>query len=176
MPLNAYKCLQVLWAKRAYHKKRSLSSPTAARRSGDPHNLDEISYIFLCESRLEYSLTTRRDICYNNKASYKSRRAMYDDYDLDYTYATDYSHDLDEYYAQDLDEDYARDGQDYESLAYRHYAWYNLVNIARASYGCHTYKAHGTCHIRSHVLWWSRTRWYPLAGDVTPRRWRRSSC
>lgn len=49
---------------------------------------------------------------------------MYDDYDLDYTYATDYSHDLDEYYAQDLDldEDYARDGQDYESLAYRHYA------------------------------------------------------
>ena len=53
---------------------------------------------------------------------------MYDDYDLDYTSATDYSYDLDEYYAQeaDLDEDYARDGQDYESLAYRHYAWYNL--------------------------------------------------
>jgi len=49
---------------------------------------------------------------------------MYDDYDLDYTYATDYSYDLDEYYAQDagLDEDYARDGQDYETLAYRHYA------------------------------------------------------
>ena len=54
---------------------------------------------------------------------------MYDDYDLDYTYASDYSYDLEEYYAQDaldLDEDYARDGQDYESLAYRHYAWYNL--------------------------------------------------
>ena len=47
---------------------------------------------------------------------------MYDDYDLDYTYATDYSYDLEEYYVQDLDEDYARDGQDYESLAYRHYA------------------------------------------------------
>ena len=50
---------------------------------------------------------------------------MYDDYDLDYTYASDYSYDLEEYYAQDaldLDEDYARDGQDYESLAYRHYA------------------------------------------------------
>jgi hypothetical protein len=45
---------------------------------------------------------------------------MYDDYDLDYTYAADYSHDLDD--AQDLDEDYARDGQDYEALAYRHYA------------------------------------------------------
>ena len=44
---------------------------------------------------------------------------MYDDYDLDYTFTNDYA-DLDEYY--DLDEDYARDGQDYESLAYRHYA------------------------------------------------------
>ena len=49
---------------------------------------------------------------------------MYDDYDLDYTLCNDHSYDLDEYYAQDtdLDEDYARDGQDYESLAYRHYA------------------------------------------------------
>jgi len=54
---------------------------------------------------------------------------MYDDYDLDYTFAYDYSQDLDEYYAQDaldLDEDYARDGNDYQDLAYRHYAWYNL--------------------------------------------------
>ena len=51
---------------------------------------------------------------------------MYDDYDLDYTYTNDYG-DLDEYYASslDLDEDYARDSHDYESLAYRHYAWYN---------------------------------------------------
>ncbi len=51
---------------------------------------------------------------------------MYDDYDLDYTYATDYSYDLDEYFARDmdldLDEDYARDTQDYNDLAYRHYA------------------------------------------------------
>ena len=49
---------------------------------------------------------------------------MYDDYDLDYTYTNDHSYDLDEYYAnaQDLDEDYARDGQDYATLAYRHYA------------------------------------------------------
>jgi len=55
---------------------------------------------------------------------------MYDDYDLDYTFTNDYV-DLDEdsyyeHYAQldssDLDEDYARDGQDYEGLAYRHYA------------------------------------------------------
>ena len=58
---------------------------------------------------------------------------MYDDYDLDYTYTNDTSYDLDGY-ALDLDEDYARDGQDYESLAYRHYAWYNLVHIARESW------------------------------------------
>ena len=53
---------------------------------------------------------------------------MYDDYDLDYTYTNDYA-DLDEYYTQDLDEDYARDAHDYQDLAYRHYAWYNLVHI-----------------------------------------------
>jgi hypothetical protein len=47
---------------------------------------------------------------------------MYDDYDIDYTFANDYEYNLDEYYAQDVDEDYARDGQDYQDLAYRHYA------------------------------------------------------
>jgi hypothetical protein len=50
---------------------------------------------------------------------------MYDDYDLDYTFTYDYAQDLDEYYTQDaldLDEDYARDTQDYNDLAYRHYA------------------------------------------------------
>ena len=53
----------------------------------------------------------------------QSRRAMYDDYDLDYTYTNDHT-DLDEYHTSslDLDEDYARDSHDYESLAYRHYA------------------------------------------------------
>ena len=51
----------------------------------------------------------------------QSRRVMYDDYDLDYTFTNDHT-DLDEYYASDLDEDYARDAHDYESLAYRHYA------------------------------------------------------
>lgn len=61
---------------------------------------------------------------------------MYDDYDLDYTLGNDYGLDEDSYYENhtldiDLDEDYARDGQDYESLAYRHYAWYNLVHIHR---------------------------------------------
>jgi hypothetical protein len=54
---------------------------------------------------------------------------MYDDYDLDYTFSNDYNLDEDAYYehytrldASDLDEDYARDAQDYDTLAYRHYA------------------------------------------------------
>jgi hypothetical protein len=52
---------------------------------------------------------------------------MYDDYDLDYTFSNDHV-DLDEdtfieSYTHRLDdEDYARDSDDYESLAYRHYA------------------------------------------------------
>lgn len=46
---------------------------------------------------------------------------MYDDYDLDYSFTYDAA-DLDEYYTQDLDDDYARDTNDYEALAYRHYA------------------------------------------------------
>jgi len=64
---------------------------------------------------------------------------MYDDYDLDYTQAYDYAHDLDEMYdtyvhthlderyTYDLDDDYARDTHDYVTLAYQHYAWYNLI-------------------------------------------------
>ena len=73
-------------------------------------NLVEASYLRLVEIHaiIIQSLT-------------QSRRVMYDDYDLDYTYSNDYGQDLDEY-TQDLDEDYARDGQDYETLAYRHYA------------------------------------------------------
>ena len=63
---------------------------------------------------------TRRDLCYTHTIHTGSRRAMYDDYDLDYTYGNDSSYDLEGY--TDLDEDYARDGQDYETLAYRHYA------------------------------------------------------
>ena len=63
---------------------------------------------------------------------------MYDDYDLDYSFTQDYTYDLDEMYehyiqsyASDVqtldsyDEDYARDTQDYDALAYKHYAWYN---------------------------------------------------
>ena len=65
---------------------------------------------------------------------------MYDDYDLDYTNTHDYAHDLDETYDmwvqsfahtqldEDLDEEYARDAQDYDALAYKHYAWYNVVH------------------------------------------------
>ena len=56
---------------------------------------------------------------------HRSRRVMYDDYDLDYTFINDYNLDEDayaEFYTSDLDDDYARDGQDYQDLAYRHYA------------------------------------------------------
>jgi len=66
-------------------------------------------------------LASRRDMCYNHLVLTQSRRVMYDDYDLDYTSGNDYGQDLDEY-TQDLDEEYTRDGQDYETLAYRHYA------------------------------------------------------
>lgn len=55
---------------------------------------------------------------------------MYDDYDLDFTFSNDMNLDEDTYYeynAQelDLDEDYDRGSEDYQDLAYRHYAWYN---------------------------------------------------
>jgi hypothetical protein len=51
---------------------------------------------------------------------------MYDDYEIDFC-GNDYNLDEDSYYehyTRDLqeDDDYARDSQDYESLAYRHYA------------------------------------------------------
>jgi len=80
-------------------------------------------HIYYYESRRDpcIILAARRVLCYNHTVLKRSRRAMYDDYDLDYTYSNDYGQDLDEY-TQDLDEDYARDGQDYETLAYRHYA------------------------------------------------------
>ena len=62
---------------------------------------------------------------------------MYDDYDLDYTFNNEYDLDEDTYYEHyahldthldqlDLDEEYTRDALDYDALAYRHYAWYNL--------------------------------------------------
>ena len=80
---------------------------------------------------------------------------FYDDYDLDYAF--ELSYDLDEptsssytsssyyldesaAYAYDLDEDYARDAHDLDALAYRHYAWYNLV------------------HTHTHLDTWSRTQ------------------
>ncbi len=61
---------------------------------------------------------------------------MYDDYDLDYSFSNEYTFDEDTYYEYhsqcdtlDLDEEYDRDGNDYQELAYRHYAWYNLEPI-----------------------------------------------
>ena len=57
---------------------------------------------------------------------------MYDDLSLDYTY--DQSYDLDEHYSSydydDLDEDYARDTQDFQELAYMHYAWCVSARLA----------------------------------------------
>ena len=59
---------------------------------------------------------------------------MYDDYDLDYTYVPEYTYDLDETYDvgaiiaqtshldEDLDDEYAHNTQDYDALAYKHYA------------------------------------------------------
>ncbi len=82
-------------------------------------NLDETSHLHLVES---YAII--------HKSLTGSRRVMYDDYDLDYSFSNDFNLDEDsynEYRASDLDEDYTRDGQDYQDLAYRHYAWYNSV-------------------------------------------------
>jgi len=59
---------------------------------------------------------------------------MYDDLSLDYTY--DQTYDLDEHYTSynneydDLDEEYARDTQDFQELAYMHYAWYVSARLA----------------------------------------------
>ena len=76
---------------------------------------------------------------------------MYDDYDLDYTYAPEYTYDLDETYDmwvqsfahtsqldEDLDEEYARDAQDYDALAYKHYAWYNVMHTLTHSRAMYT--------------------------------------
>ena len=94
----------------------------SSRESSHKHtNLVETSYIHTTIStRPGIILASRRDLCYNHTILTGSRRAMYDDYDLDYTYTNDASYDLEGY--PDLDEDYARDAHDYESLAYRHYA------------------------------------------------------
>ena len=51
---------------------------------------------------------------------------MYDDYDIEFMFTHDHTYDLlDESFtweSSDLDEDYARDSQDFETLAYKHYA------------------------------------------------------
>ena len=76
-------------------------------------------------------------IQYNHKINQSNLdELMYDDYDLEYSYTPEYTYDLDETYdmwvqsfansshldEQDLDEEYARDAQDYDALAYKHYA------------------------------------------------------
>jgi len=70
-------------------------------------------------------LHSRRDYATIPMSLQESRRVMYDDYDFDYSYSNDSNLDEDsyaDYGTSGLDEDYARDSQDYESLAYRHYA------------------------------------------------------
>jgi hypothetical protein len=46
---------------------------------------------------------------------------MYDDYDFDFAYTSEYG-DLETYDNLDLDEDYSRESNDYQEMAYRHYA------------------------------------------------------
>ena len=75
-------------------------------------------------------------IQYNHKVNQSNLdELMYDDYDLDYSYTPEYTYDLDETYDmwvqsyahashldEDLDEEYDRNAQDYDALAYKHYA------------------------------------------------------
>ena len=51
----------------------------------------------------------------------QSLHIMYDDYDIDFSYTGEYG-DLDTYDNLDLEEDYERDSNDYQDLAYKHYA------------------------------------------------------
>jgi hypothetical protein len=67
-----------------------------------------------------------------------------------------------------------RDGQDYETLAYRHYAWYDLVHNAQESHV--STEAYGTCHIRHHVLWWSECGGYGLERHARPAGGWGSAC
>ena len=105
------------------HKSRRDLILESRRECSQKHtNLDE-THIYIQQSRRDScnTLASRRDMCYNHLVLTQSRRAMYDDYDLDYTYCNDYGQDLDEY-TQELDEEYARDAHDLEALAYKHYA------------------------------------------------------
>ena len=86
------------------------------------HNSRRDAYIHTTIStRPEHHTCISSRYVLQSSSTHTSRRAMYDDYDLDYTYSNDYGQDLDEY-TQELDEDYARDTHDLEALAYRHYA------------------------------------------------------
>jgi len=91
-------------------------------------------YIFLWISTrpTQDIVESRRVLWYNTQEFTDLDELMYDDYDLDYTFSNDYNLDEDSYYeysTHDLDEDYERDGNDYQDLAYRHYAWYNLDTL-----------------------------------------------
>ena len=155
MFIKSFKCLWDLWPKRAHYNTEDSEMSTPRNFvPRDPHICYETprrdyKHILTFGYENTYiSLWSRRDrciirlaissrTCYTIQVFNQSRRVMYDDYDLDYSFSNDYNLDEDSYYEHyaqgdaNLDEDYARDGQDYESLAYRHYAWYNLVHTSR---------------------------------------------
>lgn len=65
---------------------------------------------------------------------------MYDDYDLDHIINTDHCLDEDTYYEHScLDhynndyDDYDRSDNNYQELAYKHYAWYNTSTLSTLS-------------------------------------------
>ena len=68
---------------------------------------------------------------------------MYDDLSLDYTY--DHASNLDEDYASytyaydnlEEDDDHARDTQDFQELAYLHYAWHYSQRLADSKIKLH---------------------------------------
>ena len=127
--------------------RRGVCQVTGRRKSTEGHKVSsrshviimtqsrQKSYTYYHESRLDVTLTSRRVICIIYK---HLDELMYDDYDLDYSYTPEYTYDLDETYdmwvqsyahanthldlEEDLDEEYTRDSQDYNELAYRHYA------------------------------------------------------
>ena len=72
---------------------------------------------------------------------------MYDDYDIEHTFGNENIIDEDMFYemwhgvhnlVEDADEEYERDTQDYDALAYKHYAWYNVAHTATIPMQAHT--------------------------------------
>lgn len=67
--------------------------------------------------------------------SFQDYESSYEYGDLDEMYDESYASSL-----EDLDEDMYRDHESYETLAYRHYAWYNSSRHARGLMNTHVKK------------------------------------